>query len=727
MTHILPKTNINLIIITLHNECTVAVGAITQNIFVKMLDYLHDPTSHFYKWYQKFSNLITNKDDINMRFQYLKSSLYFDQNPDTIKDYLKNIFKFVGEKNVTKSMNYDVSYRNTVPVQTGNGGEEFIIKYMIGVVKYVTNDINDSYRDRINDIVHDRLVYYIKCKTDIDYLERNSIRIPIDIAKIKSLRFELCYYMLMYLFHHEIEMYIYKENTDYTKNLLKHIESMIIEDYATMSERVTNNRNLSILQYARTQVFGGLNMANSDELRAKGQEVSYVEKRTINLINSEIRQMFKKLSDMNIKYQHSPSNNDDKVAQFRMDYLDVNITYVPPPRITIGDVRESNNIFRERSRITWNDVSGQLGLERRRVLLLEIPDNGQKYAIKISTDKYPLARAEAEIYMRFRDIMNDEKEPQRDIIEKHIIKSYYFGYVNYLDHPTMKIYLTDNFSIFTSETSNKELYEAIRGLLRMNKVNTFYYYVTENVLGEYVQLASVSLKSRQTKVCDLMIDVFKLLAYLNHNYDFIHWDLHSNNILVDEANFKKFKIFDFDHSEIRPRLETRPQLYPEVNAGTNENKSALIQTNINNEVLNDSLNDSRNGDSYLEKIYTNFMGANRTLRNDIGLIYDIYRIYTTFIDKNNGQCDNNVIFDGINTLTNKAIADIPSIYDTNHNYYVYLIVLTNKILISHYNGVSAIEWIRKSLKLEQPINLTGGTSYVTYLKYKQQYLNLNIT
>jgi serine/threonine protein kinase len=80
-----------------------------------------------------------------------------------------------------------------------------------------------------------------------------------------------------------------------------------------------------------------------------------------------------------------------------------------------------------------------------------------------------------------------------------------------------------------------------------------YYYITENdktykTLGEHMKEKKEN-KENEHLFFKLAIDICEDLRYLYEKYDFIHWDLHEDNILIND-NLTKYKIFDFDKSQL---------------------------------------------------------------------------------------------------------------------------------------------------------------------------------
>jgi hypothetical protein len=80
-----------------------------------------------------------------------------------------------------------------------------------------------------------------------------------------------------------------------------------------------------------------------------------------------------------------------------------------------------------------------------------------------------------------------------------------------------------------------------------------YYYITENdktykTLDERLK-ENKENKENENKFFKLAIDICEDLRYLYDKYDFIHWDLHDQNILIND-DLTKYKIFDFDKSQL---------------------------------------------------------------------------------------------------------------------------------------------------------------------------------
>ena len=85
------------------------------------------------------------------------------------------------------------------------------------------------------------------------------------------------------------------------------------------------------------------------------------------------------------------------------------------------------------------------------------------------------------------------------------------------------------------------------------KNTELYYYITENdkkykTLDERLK-ENKENKENENKFFKLAIDICEDLRYLYDKYDFIHWDLHDKNILIND-DLTKYKIFDFDKSQL---------------------------------------------------------------------------------------------------------------------------------------------------------------------------------
>ena len=324
--------------------------------------------------------------------------------------------------------------------------------------------------------------------------------------------------------------------------------------------------------------------------------------------------------------------------------------------------------------------------------------DNKRYVIKMSTHKYERYYKEGLIYRKFNEIMNDPNEPEAEIIKGRVLNSYYFGNI-IAKHTDYQVNMTPKLAIIVSNTLNTKLWLAIKHLSELNdNIDQVYYIITENILGEWDILQDIELDTREK--CLLIPNIFSLLSYLNTRYNFVHWDLHDQNILINNENHKIFKIFDFDHSEITYRDNS---------------------TNINNHLLNTLKTIYSININTSEPIYTD-----KNMRKDFGLIYDINRVLDDLVKFN---C---IVPDLVNFLRTKQKIDFANKDNTEIetvNKFHYLFVLSQKMFTEYkINDMPIADWIRYRFNINRIArneNLTGGGLYFKkYQKYKSKYLNL---
>ena len=291
-------------------------------------------------------------------------------------------------------------------------------------------------------------------------------------------------------------------------------------------------------------------------------------------------------------------------------------------------------------------------------MIKQAQTDGASYAIKISTAKYPQYQIEGQIYKRFRQIMIDPNEPNKDFIKKHILTSYTFGSIFRVTDSTQFIINitddTDDTDVVVSASTNRELFYAIKNLATEHNVDDAYYYTTESMIDQsWNTLGMSKYRFSDDAICRLMTNVFQLLTYLHVKYQFIHWDLHANNIFVDGTDLANFKIYDFDMSEIQSN-------------NTNE-----INTSTNNTIFDVIFEGHALQKKYVE--------MNRITRNNMGLIFAIYRVFNNFPHSSYMSCNDDKL-GLLVALRNKANEKILSASQwEEHDMHSYLLHLAEKI------------------------------------------------
>jgi hypothetical protein len=414
--------------------------------------------------------------------------------------------------------------------------------------------------------------------------------------------------------------------------------------------------------------------------------------------------------------------NDDKPVT-------VIIPIIQPSEEKQNEEKQNNNEWGEEkqndieSDVDLIDKSGSVKPDQRIVFLINLP-NGKRYGIKISTDRFPQYKIEGKIYSQFKSIMNDENEPYGEKIEEQVLNCYFLGEITNVNaNEGYLIYLHNHLGVRVSSNTNSALYNAIKTIADANRCTSVYYYVTENILGTWNILRELyTTITDSSKICDLVTNVTRLLSYLNKEYKFVHWDLHPENIFINKSNPSKFKIYDFDFSEI---TLSSPSTYANntyINIMSGSSRQSVIDT-------------SRKIKSYDAEI-----------RSNVGLMFDIYRMYTSFILLMNKTCvgKNYAKLQILDQLMCAALESIADDMKLLTDYYGYLLEMSNKsrnaLIDDQDRSTVVIRWIQENFAFNtqiQPVIIGGSIQrkryvmkdcncdgYKMYLAHKQKYLYL---
>lgn len=484
----------DLIIVELDNYDTISAASIDINLLIKMLSYLLNNQSNFYKWYTKFSSSVTN---VESQYEDLKRSLYFDNDINIIYDQIKNAIdlyeKQIAQKQLATTV---IQPRTELKIQTG--GELLDIKtFIVGVVKYITGD-TDMNKMNINNFYLEYMNRYLQT---LNLINIHKKYYSDDDPIIQKLYFNNCYMMLIDIVSYKLSLIMIKKNTTYISKLLSDSTTSIINECG----KLIDSENLFKLQNFEKSVFSDVNFSDNKEISKK---IDDLRKLYVNM-DTDTKQIFNKLTTKN-----------------------TNI------------IQQGGNDI-----ISLLDVSGLEKPNQRRIFLIEY-DDGTRYAIKLSTWEFPQYWIEGRIYKYFRKIINDKNEPKASIIADKILKSYHFNDINNIPQSNYKVFLTSKLGFIVSNSTNKKLYNAINEIAKDNDVNTIYYYTTENILGDWITFNKISNTLPKEKICSLIVNIFQLLTYLNNKYNFVHWDLHQGNLFINKKDSAMFKIYDFDFSEI---------------------------------------------------------------------------------------------------------------------------------------------------------------------------------
>ncbi len=318
-----------------------------------------------------------------------------------------------------------------------------------------------------------------------------------------------------------------------------------------------------------------------------------------------------------------------------------------------------------------NDVRSIIDLtgksKDRAIFMLTLNSTARHFFIKIAPSVCQNYAKEKEIYHIFRGLSGSDS-----IVKNNIVECTASGNINLgLIGGSFVVQLNDHSFIKITESSMSccAVFNVINNMLAISKCDVMYY-VTCTMSNEYTSLGEiVNEHCREVVFNEFTVPILHLNNYLFNKYGFVHWDLHCGNILVDSDchdamdnlardarriatpcqpktgildkflgifNSKghstqhlshpllhpvKFKIFDFDRSEI----------------GTIRN-----QTHIN----------------FLKKYYKYVPSVIGIEWKKFGAVFDIIRVITSF-DKLFCQClDSNMPIDMPQNYSNTPMKDI---------------------------------------------------------------------
>ena len=689
----------------LDDYLTVRSGSITLSSFIRVIqllsDFQSDFSKDFKKTYDKMKILMPNIKD---QYTQLKGLMYFDQDIDNIHNKLKEMIDASKSKSkpvrvvTSNSMNKHLNM-NPILVPAQAGGYLNIIlsdleSFIVFVVKYILSD-NDPLTMQSNDYFRKCLNMYLQDRELIKTLAQTD----------QSVCKYLCDSMLLKLISYKLNYVMFDKNVEYIKNILDNGMERVIKDFKVLTNKEYDNRK--ILDEIK----------KSSETISSHQELILAQKR-LDKMHFEKRNKF----DGFVSYYRLHKFKDDSNQNFvggigeTKEEESVTIhtgteTKLQSHETTqVSDVVTENESDADTSQaldVKIENVSGYEKRDERRVFLINI--GTQKYAIKFSTAKRPQYIKEACIYFKFKHIMEDEKEPNRNEIAKHILGLKHYGFLdNIKKNLEYVIFVEDNVGFSVSKDKNSELYDAIKDFAGKNWQDSVYYIVTENVVGEWNTLRQLSSTKtlNDNEVCEIVTNVIRIISYLNNKYNFVHWDLHDENIFVKITDHTSFKIYDFDHSELTYELP------------------CTIDTKINDSLL-DIMYDYHN---YIitDATYKIKELEEPIMRRDIAMMYDIYRMYLTFLERRS-PCNNVNLQILKNIITDICAKN--SGYDNlfKTNFYGFIIVLADKaneyILTTKTNEQILLrEWILGNYVFGEQMKKVGG--FNNYYATKRKYLKL---
>ena len=637
-----------------------------MQVIMKLLTDLLNPNTKFYKWYKGFSSKITN---VNQQYEKLKDSLYFDNDIDIISSQIQNMVSEYDAKTKQKSkiITETISPRKELKMQLGGNLLSAVVDakiFIVGIVKYITGDqkdddiiIHDTFTKKMDMRIKDmKIIDMLKSlyleSTNISEAQKSEIN-----NNIKALYRYSCRITLIDLYIYELNLSLSKTN-NYIFELLNKKIKYIEQKCTEISDRIFENTERQILKQVK---FSGNESIN--ELREKIIKIRDNIGKTMNKLFNKIQAAYPDRNKLILAYNAIERN-------------------IQEPLLEAQSKQNLEEWIAQHPIIALNEIVLEYP-EQRRLFMIEI-DN-KRYAIKMSTHRYEQYYKEGLVYGKFREIINDKNEPEAEIIKERVLYSHYFGEID-VKKNIYQINLTPELTITVSNNINNTLWYAIDTLSSINVIDEVYYYTTENMLGEWETISNLTLQDKE--ICSIASNLIDLLSYLNDKYNFIHWDLHIANVLINKKNTNKFKIFDFDQSEIT---------YKDDSTSINNYLLRALGINIDDELY-----------------------KNPNMRKDFGLIYDINRFLDSYMYF---EC-NNHDFPNLSQLKKEIYARHKGYQEgTFWEHLLNLIALTKEMYTVKLDDISTAQWIREKFNINK--KLVGGALYFKkYQKYKLKYLNL---
>jgi len=295
--------------------------------------------------------------------------------------------------------------------------------------------------------------------------------------------------------------------------------------------------------------------------------------------------------------------------------------------------------------------------EARVVLLIGV--NGKKYFVKIT----PNVRE----YQNEKDIYEELKTYD------NIIKIYHSGLIDVGQNDSPILIKLDNIAVDVNQEGEKYSSQIIN-LKNNNYQGTFILYYVLEYCEDYISSRDayqiiINMHNAGEKICKLMGEMIQFLYHLNKNLGFVHWDLHSLNILINPTTMR-FKFFDFDMS---------------------------VTTKIQNNTFFSSM------EEYYEGVIPKYIKGQRKSYKIIGFIWDCLRIFEgVYRADKDIECDNLLYFDQLKT----AIRNMGPLKPT------YFVNMQGTAITLYENG-----FYNKFKDLGG-----GGVNYYTlYKKYREKY------
>ena len=175
--------------------------------------------------------------------------------------------------------------------------------------------------------------------------------------------------------------------------------------------------------------------------------------------------------------------------------------------------------------------------------------------VKLFSAILPANIKEIEIHKKLNDIAQHDNRIKNKILKIH---GYEFFTLSHRLSTIFKLDISHTHKIQVSRYIKKaidKLFDYELDMIEDGSDCELLYFITEYndkyvTMDKNKELFKSHYDTNPTDLCILLENLFVTLIYLNKMYDFVHWDLHDGNLLVNKDNFTEFLLLDFNFSEM---------------------------------------------------------------------------------------------------------------------------------------------------------------------------------
>jgi len=189
------------------------------------------------------------------------------------------------------------------------------------------------------------------------------------------------------------------------------------------------------------------------------------------------------------------------------------------------------------------------------VLVFTVNAKEIQICVKLFSAILPANIKEIEIHKKLNDIAQHDNRIKNKILK---IYGYEFFTLSNRLSTVFKLDILHTHKIQVSRYIKKAIDKLFDYELEMIEDGSdceLLYFITEYndkyiTMDKNKELFKSHYDTNPNDLCILLENLFVTLIYLNKMYDFVHWDLHDGNLLVNKDNFTEFLLLDFNFSEM---------------------------------------------------------------------------------------------------------------------------------------------------------------------------------